>query len=401
MNTSAGVACAIGLAVLAYGIAILFGLVHRNVGIWSRSYLQQMARRPQRRSTGAIDVMFCFADHFEPRWNGADLETERRRVARWADDYPRLCAGRADADGYPPRHTFFFPSEEYRAEHIDRLMDLGRQRLGEIEIHLHHDQDTSAGLRGNLEEFLRRLLTHGAIPVDPRNGQPLWAFVHGNWALDNSRPDGRWCGVNDELSVLASLGCYADFTLPSAPDRTQTSTINSIYYATDDPARPKSHDTGTPVRVGGHPTGQLMIIQGPLGLRWKRRYGLPIPGIENGDVRTSHPPTRQRVDYWVKTGIHVRGRPEWVFVKIHTHGTKEQDIPALLGQPTADMFDHLESRYNDGVNYRLHYVTAREMYNIARAAECGLPGDPGRYRDLVIPPPPFSAPARSGTDPAP
>jgi len=334
--------------------------------------------------------MFCFADHFEPRWHGADLETERRRVARWADEYPRLCAGRADADGCPPRHTFFFPSEEYRSEHIDRLVDLGRQGLGEIEVHLHHDRDTSEGLRTNLEEFLRRLMTHGAIPVDPKNGQPLWAFVHGNWALDNSRPDGRWCGVNDELSVLASLGCYADFTLPSAPDRTQTSTINSIYYATDDPSQPKSHDKGAPVVVGGSPSGQLMIVQGPLGLRWKRRFGLPVPGIENGDVRESHPPTRQRVDYWVKTGVHVRGRPEWVFVKIHTHGTKEVDMPALLGGPVAQMFDYLERRYNDGVNYRLHYVTAREMYNIARAAECKLTGDPGRFRDLVIPRPPFS-----------
>jgi len=233
-------------------------------------------------------------------------------------------------------------------------------------------------------------MTHGAIPVDPKNGQPLWAFVHGNWALDNSRPDGRWCGVNDELSVLASLGCYADFTLPSAPDRTQTSTINSIYYATDDPSQPKSHDKGAPVVVGGSPSGQLMIVQGPLGLRWKRRFGLPVPGIENGDVRESHPPTRQRVDYWVKTGVHVRGRPEWVFVKIHTHGTKEEDMPALLGGPVAQMFDYLERRYNDGVNYRLHYVTAREMYNIARAAECKLTGDPGRFRDLVIPRPPFS-----------
>ena len=345
--------------------------------------------------------MFCFADHFEPRWNGADLETERRRVASWTDGYPRLCAGRSDADGFPPRHSFFFPSEEYRPEHVERLIELGRERLGEIEIHLHHDRDSSEGLRRNLEEFLRRLLAHGALPVDPRSGKPLWAFVHGNWALDNSRPDGRWCGVNDELSVLASLGCYADFTLPSAPDRTQTSTINSIYYATDDPTQPKSHDKGTPVTVGGRPSGQLMIIQGPLGLRWKRRFGLPIPGIENGDVRESHPPTRQRIDHWVKTGIHVIGRPEWIFVKIHTHGTKEQDIPALLGQPTADMFDYLESRYNDGANYRLHYVTAREMYNIARAAESNLPGDPGRYRDLIIPAPSFRAPAPPGAAPAP
>jgi hypothetical protein len=390
LNISAGIAGCVGLAILGYGIVVALGLMHRNVDIWWRSYAHHVARRSRRKFRGVTDVMFCFVDHFEPRWSGADLATERQRVAKWSEAYPRLCAGRADADGYPPRHTFFFPSEEYRDEHIDRLIDLGRQGLGEIEIHLHHDRDSSDGLRRNLEEFLQRLMIRGAIPIDPTNGNPMWAFIHGNWALDNSRPDGRWCGVNDELSVLASLGCYADFTLPSAPDRTQTSTINSIYYATDDPTRPKSHDKGTPVTVGGSPSGQLMIVQGPLGLRWKLRFGLPIPAIENGDVRASNPPIQKRVDYWVRTGVHVSGRPEWVFVKIHTHGTKEQDMPTLLGRPTAAMFDYLESRYNDGVNYRLHYVTAREMYNIARAAERDLAGDPGRYRDLIIPRPPFS-----------
>jgi len=39
------------------------------------------------------------------------------------------------------------------------------------------------------------------------------------------------------------------------------------------------------------------------------------------------------------------------------------------------------------VNYVLHYVTAREMYNIAKAAEAGLAGDPGRYRDFELPKP--------------
>ncbi len=37
--------------------------------------------------------------------------------------------------------------------------------------------------------------------------------------------------------------------------------------------------------------------------------------------------------------------------------------------------------------FRLHYVTAREAYNIARAAEAGRSGDPNDYRDFLIPPP--------------
>ena len=51
------------------------------------------------------------------------------------------------------------------------------------------------------------------------------------------------------------------------------------------------------------------------------------------------------------------------------------------------MFDYLEAKYNDGEKYRLHYVTAREAFNIVRAAEDGKSGNPGDFRDYVIPHP--------------
>ena len=190
--------------------------------------------------------------------------------------------------------------------------------------------------------------------------------------------------------ILLELGCYADFTLPAAPSETQTRTVNSLYYATDDPAKPRSHDTGTPMRVGGAASGDLLVMQGPLALNWRdRRFGL-VPRIENSDVRRTSPPTPERVDLWVRTGVHVEGRPEWVFVKVHTHGAQETDMDTLLGAPVDAMHDYLEREYNDGSRNVLHYVTAREMYNIAKAAEAGHEGDPSRFRDFVLPPPPSS-----------
>jgi hypothetical protein len=54
------------------------------------------------------------------------------------------------------------------------------------------------------------------------------------------------------------------------------------------------------------------------------------------------------------------------------------------------MFAHLGKRYNDGSEYVLHYVSAREMYNIIKAAESGASGDPGNYRNYVLPPPTFT-----------
>ena len=372
--------------VLLFAIAMGLAIRARNMQIWLGSYLRR--RRP--RADGApVHVMFCFVDHFEPMWGKVELPIQRQRMDRWCGDY-RVMAGRhRDADGRCPQHSFFYPEEEYVQEHLDKLAALCAEGFGEIEIHLHHDDDTEENFCTTIRRFCELLHEkHGALSRDPVSGELSFGFIHGNWSLDNSRADGRWCGINNELILLRELGCYADFTLPSAPSDTQTSTVNSIYYATDDPNRPKSHDKGEAVRVGGSASGDLMIIQGPLALNWRERKFGVIPRIENADIRRSCPPTAERVDAWVRTGVHVVGRPEWVIVKVHTHGTQERDMDTLLGPQMDAMHQHLESVYNDGMNYVLHYVTAREVYNIVKAAEAGKSGNPHDYRDFVLPPPP-------------
>jgi hypothetical protein len=383
----------LALAALAVVAVVVLEVRKKNVAGWIGSFARQDWRGEPKPGV-TRHLMFCFVDHYEPGWEQPSYETECARVARWRKDYPKLCEGRRDADGRPPVHSFFYPEEEYRPEHLDSLVELCRIGLGEIEIHLHHDNDTEAGLREKLSRFTELLATrHGALPRDAKTGQPLWSFIHGNWALDNCHPTGTGCGVNNELIILREEGCYADFTLPASPDPCQTSTINKIYYAKDDPHQPKSHDTGVRVRVGGQAEGDLMIIQGPLGFMWhSRKFGL-MPRIENSDVRTSSPPTRERVDAWVDMGIHVQGKPEWVFVKVHTHGTQERDMDTLLGEPMRKAFEYLETRYNDGQDWKLHYVSARETYNIIKAAEAGLQGDPGSYRDHVIPRPGYATAA--------
>lgn len=379
------------LLVLIPMVLLYWEVRKKNLLVWLGSYFKQDWRPAANQAAvkGPRHVMFCFVDHYEPQWLKPTYEVEVKRVARWRQDYPKLCEGHRDADGRPPVHSFFYPEEEYRPEHLNALVELCQMGLGEIDIHLHHHDDTEAGLREKLQRFTNLLVKdHGALPVDAQ-GKPLWSFIHGNWALDNSHPDGVCCGVNNELIVLREEGCYADFTFPAAPDPCQTSTINKIYYAKDDPAQPKSHDTGVRVKVGGQPWGDLMIIQGPLGFMFKnRKFGI-LPRIENADVRTSSLPTPDRIDAWVETGIHVEGRPEWIFIKLHTHGTQERDTDTLLGPAMDKAFGYLESKYNDGVNWQLHYVSARETYNIIKAAEAGLTGNPNQYRDHVIPRPTF------------
>lgn len=363
----------------------------RNVLLWLPAYLKgDWPGRRERRSledSATVHVMLCVADHFEPGWGRPPDKVRQSRVEHWVRHYPRMAEGFRDADGRPPRHTFFFPAEEYRPGLLDRLAELVRAGYGEVEVHLHHDDDTSAGLRDSLLGFAERLRRHGLIGRDRETGRPRFAFVHGNWALDNSRRDGRWCGVNDELRVLRECGCFADFTLPSAPSDTQTRRINSIYYAVDDPARPRSHDDGVEVRRGGSEAGDLMIVQGPLSLRWPGGRFRLLPRLENGRIAGGAPPTPRRAASWVRTGVCIGGRPDLVFVKLYTHGCQEKNRDVLLGEPMRRLHAHLARAFNDGTHYRLHYVTARELYNVIKAAEEGVPGDPGRWRDYRVLPP--------------
>ncbi len=377
---------------IIFTLILLMGVILREIkrkhaDIWLPAYI----RRTKRPSTTdkPTHILFCFADHFEPRWGQVtDFKIEQGRVDRWCHDYVELAKSHRDADGRYPQHTFFYPEEEYHIEHLNKLSDLCRAGFGEIEVHLHHHDDTADNFKSTLNRFAKTLYQqHGALTRHPETGQLNYGFIHGNWALDNSRRDGAYCGINNELTILRETGCYADFTLPSAPSDTQTAKINSIYYATDDPLRPKSHNTGVDVRVGGQASGDLMIIQGPLMLNWQsRKWGL-IPRIENGDIRDNQLPSGDRVDNWVKSHIHVKGRPEWIFIKVHSHGTQESNLDILLGAPINNLFNYLEDNYNDGKNYCLHYVNAREMYNIAKAAEAAHDGNPNAYRDFILPPP--------------
>ena len=63
----------------------------------------------------------------------------------------------------------------------------------------------------------------------------------------------------------------------------------------------------------------------------------------------------------------------------------------LLGRPGRAMHEALAAHYNDGSQFALHYVTAREMFNVARAAMDGHRGNPNDYRDYVLPPPPIAS----------
>jgi hypothetical protein len=361
------------LAVLLAGVALFWAARRRHVDRWLVPYLLEAPRRRPVGPKEEVHLLLCIADHWEPKVGGAPPEVARARVARWVEDYPRQFARFADSDGRPPRHTFFYPVEEYEPEYLDALAELCAAGLGEVEVHLHHDGDTADNLRATLNGFKELLAgRHGLLSRRWGTGELAYGFIHGNWALCNSRPDGRWCGVNDELTVLRETGCYADFTLPSAPSPTQTSTINKIYYATSTAARPRGHDRG--VAVGRGPADGLLLVPGPLMLNWRRRKWGVLPRLENSCLQGSQPAALERLPLWLRARVQVPGRPDWFFVKLHTHGTIEDNFEALLGEPMVAFHRALAALATRQVNFRYHYVTAREMYNLVKAAESGWSG---------------------------
>ncbi|MEI8349034.1 MAG: hypothetical protein WCI77_02675 [Candidatus Omnitrophota bacterium] len=317
---------------------------------------------------------------------------QKSRVDRWLEEFPLFSVTHRDGDGCMPKHTWFFSPHEDTEDHLERLTGLCKQGYGEIELHMHHDRilpfpDTSETFERKIREATDRYALLGLFGKDNRDDKRKFGFVHGDWALDNSR-GGKFCGINNELQILAKCGCYADFTFPSICE-SQPQKINSIYYAFDDPRRPKSYDRGISVKVGKKKCGDLMIIQGPLGLHSKPYRRWPFIAIESANISLTDLPYPSRVDFWAKTGIGVEDKQEWIFIKVHTHGAYEPNADVLLGEHMHTMHSYLESKYNDGINFRLHYVTARELYNIVKAAESGEIGNPSQFRDYYIDKPPL------------
>lgn len=360
---------------------------------WLPAYgWQQLARRPARNGRPS-HLIIALADHFEPvagsrgpLKNRVRLDVQQGLVERWCREYPRAFGAWRDAEGFPFRHTYFYPVDEYQRAEIELLAEHCHDGWGEIEIQFHHGvctPDTEEGTRRALIRFRDDLAREGCLSRWGGQGPPRYAFVHGNWALANSA-GGSNCGVDAEMKILAETGCYADFTLPSAPDPSQVAKINALYECALPLGSRAPHRRGRDLRTGWPPRTFPLIVGGPLGLNFARRgIGAPIPYIENGALTAKNPPTMHRLQLWRRAAVAVRGRPDWLFIKLHCHGMESRDYETILGGPMQTFLRELtqEARAN---SYQLHFVTAREMVNVILAACDGREGSPGGYRDYRL-----------------
>jgi hypothetical protein len=302
-------------------------------------------------------------------WRRADLRTAQFRVGLWRSAWPEISRRcKPDSVNNTPRYTFFFPQEEYHPTLMEPLAEMVREGIADVEVHIHHDGEGRQNFVDRIGNFCETLHSeHGLLRK--RGGKLTFGFIHGNWALDNSRPDGRLCGLNDEIRVLRDLGCYADFTMPSGDSPTQARLVNTIYYCNGNPDMPKSYDDGVPVTAGGVVDGDLLIIPGPLGMRWRDRL---LPRLETGEVRSGNLATPYRVRRWADIAPRIGTD---AFIKLFTHGAQERNSSALLG-------DVLESAFNmlveeaDRRGCAIHFASAWQMYLAIEAI--------GQGRDPVV-----------------
>lgn len=320
-------------------------------------------------TTKPIHLFFCMTDHYEPGTGGIPEAEERAKVDTLLEVYPQIADKHQDADGRKPTRTWFFPPHYHRYGNLKKLVKLSDQGYGEIEIHLHHGKhqpDTEENLRETLDTIVDEYSQFGIF--GEVEGEKKYGFIHGDWALANSR-NNQFCGVNNEIEILRETGCYADYTHPSRPESTPRQ-MNTIHYSTSSSEHPKSYNRGVLAQANkvGDESDQLLLIQGPLH---PLQLGSHIATVRPiGDEIAGAPyTTKERIKRWVETAVHVDGKPDWVFIKTHTHGATDSDF--VLGQEFEDILTELEAAYNDGEKYILHYVTAREMYNLVKAAEDG------------------------------
>jgi len=339
------------------------------------------------RPKGLAHVMIALADHFEPSivhvsGKFASYSEQQQRMNRWCEEYPKLVDPFRDSDGHAFKHTYFYPAEQYDHAMVGQLAEHCHEGWGEIDLHLHHGvdrPDTSAGTRRAIVDFRDALVEkHGCLSRLDGVGEPRYAFVHGNFALANS--GNGCCGVDDEMQILADTGCYADFTLPSAPNPAQTPKTNAIYECGLPLQERAPHRSGRDLELGRRPEIFPLIFQGPLMLARRENESAAIY-IENSSISDRTPPTMRRSRLWRKAGICVKGRPEWVFVKLHCHGMDPNDLASMLGEPIRRFLRELTAHAKEENGYLVHFVTAREMTNIALAACDGRQGNPGEYRD--------------------
>ena len=112
----------------------------RNAHLWLPGYLRSRVGRHGEAPPGTLWI--TIADHFEPLWGKPRVALAAERVALWRREWPAIAARHQDSTGRPPQYCFFYAEEEYRPDLLEPLAEMTRLGMADVEVHLHHDNDT-------------------------------------------------------------------------------------------------------------------------------------------------------------------------------------------------------------------------------------------------------------------
>lgn len=350
----------------------------------TRSFLQRTAFEKKH-------IIITIANHFEPGWseNGVlDHKTQIKRLRAYNKMAREIGNAVLDADGTKFRHTHFYPAEQYHPEILDIMSGMQNEGLGEVEVHLHHGvdgPDTAENLRNTLVDFRDTLAErHRCLSTMNGGSDPMYAFVHGNLALANSCA-GRFCGVDNEMEILRDTGCYADMTLPSAPDESQVPVINRIYECGLSISEAAPHRRAMAPHSNGTGPQFPLIFTGPLTFNWTRRIkGVLIPRIDDGALTANQGLDTARFDRWRSANITAGARTDLIFVKLYCHGFFDEDQSACIGEAAKRFFSELMEQASRTDAFTIRFASAREAFNIAMSGIEGRRGDPHLYRDYKL-----------------
>ena len=183
------------------------------------------------------------------------------------------------------------------------------------------------------------------------------------------------------MQILAETGCFADMTLPTGRFHpAQTRKINSLYECALPLDQRAPQRKGRDLERGRCPQVFPLIVQGPLMVEFASPAQRRWWSVENGALTGPNPPRLERLSLWKQAAICVRGRPDWLFIKLHCHSMNPTQQAAVLGEPVRQFLRELVTGAPERKE-TLHFVSGREMVNIILAACDGREGDPGQFRD--------------------
>ncbi len=288
-----------------------------------------------------------------------------------------LAAEHIDSDGREFQLTFACPGRNPDSTTLHMLTEYCRRGLGEVEYLIPWDYSSEESMREELEQGLRRFNSRGWM--NTVGSEVRFAVVRERNSGEREEAD-----LRRQASVLSDLGCYADMSFPGVRSSRPQSRVNTMFMVSSADNEP--YNESDELRAGRLGKGGLLVIEGPFLIDWTDWRLTLRPYVEDGHLSPEAPPDPGRVDSWIRANVHVIGQPNWIFVKLTIDGLSNATSARSLRHSLDRSLMYLEEVCNDDEMYRLHYVTAREMYNVAMAAQALKNGNAGLFRDYLIEP---------------